>query len=400
MIKARRTLALLLCAVALAGAACSTDSSASTADDSTTGGDDAATTQEQPAAAEGAWPAGSAVFPAAEWETVDATEAGLDQAALDAIAADAEAGLSNCLVVTRGGKLVDEWYWQGTGPDSAQEVFSASKSFTSVIMGIAADDGAFEVQDRASEWIPQWQGTDSEEITIEQILSNTSGRFYDFETDYVEMAARAQDKTAFAIGLDQQHRPGTEWVYNNSAIQSLEQVFSGSTGQDMADFAAQRLFGPLGMQDSSIIRDAAGNPLAFMGVQSTCRDMARFGLLALRDGNWDGRQVVSEEWMEASTGAPSQDLNSAYGWLWWLNEEGTIIGGDQASGESDKGGASQLVAGAPTEMFFALGLGGQMIAVDPATETVVVRLGESAYPDDIEKFERSDIVRVVTEAVL
>lgn len=323
----------------------------------------------------------------------------MDQGALDEIAADAEAGLSNCLLVTRSGKLVDEWYWQDTGPDSVQEVFSASKSFTSVLMGIAADESSFSVDDEASQWIPEWQGTDSESVTVEQLLNNTSGRFQDFQTDYVEMAAQAPDKTAFSVGLYQQHEPGTEWVYNNAAIQTLEAVFEGSTGQDLSDFAAERLFEPLGMDDSSLIRDAAGNPLTFMGVQSTCRDMARFGLLALRRGNWDGQQIVSEQWMADSTGRSSQELNAAYGWLWWVNREGIVLGGDEASGEADKGEVSQLVQGAPEDMFFALGLGGQMIAIDPGTDTVVVRLGEATYPDGTEKFERDDIVRVATEAV-
>ncbi len=356
------------------------------------------TTTEVPA--EGAaQPGAPGVFPGDEWETIDAAEAGMDQGALDEIAADAEAGLSNCLLVTRSGKLVDEWYWQDTGPDSVQEVFSASKSFTSVLMGIAADESSFSVDDEASQWIPAWQGTDSESVTVEQLLNNTSGRFQDFQTDYVEMAAQAPDKTAFSVGLYQQHEPGTEWVYNNAAIQTLEAVFEGSTGQDLSDFAAERLFEPLGMDDSSLIRDAAGNPLTFMGVQSTCRDMARFGLLALRRGNWDGQQIVSEQWMADSTGRSSQELNAAYGWLWWVNREGIVLGGDEASGEADKGEVSQLVQGAPEDMFFALGLGGQMIAIDPGTDTVVVRLGEATYPDGTEKFERDDIVRVATEAV-
>ncbi|MCP4434803.1 MAG: beta-lactamase family protein [Actinomycetia bacterium] len=342
-------------------------------------------------------------FPGEEWETVDAGAAGIDRAALDAIAADAEAGLSNCFLVTRGGRIVDEWYWQDTDENSTQETFSASKSFTATLVGMAADEGYLTVEDKASTWIPEWVGTPSEDITVEQLLNNTSGRFYDFQTDYVEMAAKASDKTAFAIGLEQEHDPGTEWVYNNSAIQTLEQVFEGATGQDMADFADERLFGPLGMQDSSIDRDRAGNPLTFMGVQSTCRDMARFGIMALRDGNWDGEQVVSEEWMEASTGESSQEMNAAYGWLWWLNRPGRIMGGDNATGEDGDESAAQvkqMIEGAPEEMFFAMGLGGQMIAIDPGTETVVVRMGPATYDDDIEKFERKDIPRVVTEAVV
>lgn len=319
--------------------------------------------------------------------------------ALEGIAARAEAGRSNCLVVTRDGRLVDEWYWNGTDAHTAQEVFSATKSFTSVLAGIASDDGDLDVDQRASEWITEWVGTPSEDVTVEQLLDNTSGRYQSFESDYIEMAARAADKTAYAIGLDQQSEPGSTWVYNNAAIQTLEEVIGKATGRDVADYAQQRLFDPLGMADSSWARDRAGNPMTFMGVRSTCRDMARFGLLALDRGSWDGEQVVSEDWMQRSTGEPSQELNSAYGWLWWLNRPGTVLGAETASGDAGSGEGEQLVAGAPEDMFFALGLGGQVIAVDPGTRTVVTRLGPPTYPPGTARFTTADAARVATDAV-
>lgn len=344
-------------------------------------------------------PESQGTFPGEDWQSASAEEAGMDPAALEGIAARAEMGDSNCLVVTRGGRLVGEWYWNGTGPDTAQEIFSASKSFTSVLAGIASDDGDLSVEDRASEWIPQWVGTPSEEVTVEELLSNTSGRYQSFDTDYVQMATLAPDKTAFSVGLEQQFDPGSTWMYNNAAIQTLEEVISGATGTDLAEFAQQRLLDPLGMADTSWARDRAGNPLTFMGVQSTCRDMARFGHMALNEGNWNGEQIVSEDWMRDSTGAPSQDLNSGYGWLWWLNRPGTVMGADDASGDYSSSQGSQMVNAAPQDMFFALGLGGQVIAVDPGTETVVTRLGPPTYPPGIDRFTTEDATRVATEAV-
>lgn len=330
---------------------------------------------------------------------MNATDAGMDQAVLDDVAAQAESGDSNCLVVTRDGRLVNEWYWNNTGPQSTQEVFSASKSFTNVLAGIASDDGDLEVEDRASKWIPEWVGTPSEDVTVEELLNNTSGRYQDFESDYIRMAAQAVDKTAFSIELEQQYDPGTTWVYNNAAIQTLEAVISGATGEDVAELAQERLFEPLGMSHSGWARDRAGNPMTFMGVQSTCRDMARFGLMALNKGNWNGEQIVSQDWMDRSTGDSSQELNSAYGWLWWLNRPGTVLGADTAGGGSDSSGGSQLVNGAPEDMFFALGLGGQVIAIDPSSRTVVTRLGPSSYEPGTDKFTTADAARVATEAV-
>lgn len=388
----------LACVVALLAGSCS-DSSQSVSDAPTTSLDPGADGTVTPASSDsGALIPGT--FPGDEWETIDPAEAGLDPSVLDEVATAAEAGGSNCLVVTRDGRLVDEWYWNDTGPESSQEIFSATKSFTDVVVGIAADDGDLSVEDRAGRWIPEWEGTASEAVTVEHLLNNTSGRYHDFATDYGEMAAQAVDKTAFAIDLDQESEPGATWIYNNSAIQTLEAVVSGATGEDMADFAKQRLLEPLGMAHSDWARDRAGNAMAFMGVQSTCRDMARFGLMALNEGNWDGDQIVSADWMDRSTGDSSQELNAAYGWLWWLNREGPVLGAESASGGAATPSASQMVPGAPDDMFFALGMGGQVIAIDPGTRTVVTRLGPSTYPPETVKFTTADAARVATEAVL
>lgn len=342
---------------------------------------------------------GGDAFPGGQWARWTPDEAGLDQEVLDEVAAAAELGDSDCLVVTRDGRLVAEWYWNGAGPETAQEVFSATKSLTSVLVGIAADDGELEVDQPASTWIPEWSGTDSESVTVEQLLSNTSGRYHDIATDYGRMAAQAEDKTALAVGLGQEAEPGSTWVYNNSAIQTLEEVVSGATGTDMADFGTERLLEPLGMADSSWERDRAGNPMAFMGVRSTCRDMARFGLMALNGGSWDGEQIVSAGWMEDSTSS-SQELNDAYGWLWWLNRPGTVLGPESASGGAVQPSDSQLVPGAPEDMFFALGLGGQIVAVDPGTRTVVTRLGPSVYAPSTAKFTTDDAARVAVESAV
>ncbi len=153
------------------------------------------------------------------------------------------------------------------------------------------------------------------------------------------------------------------------------------------------------MSDTELIRDPSGNPMAFMGIHSSCRDMARFGLMALRSGEWDGEQVVSEEWMQHATGAPSQDLNSAYGWLWWLNRPGTVLGAETASGDEaiDAGATSSKER--PRTCSSCSGLGGQIIAVDPASETVVVRLGPSVYDEGVDKFSTADATLVATDAV-
>ena len=111
-------------------------------------------------------------------------------------------------------------------------------------------------------------------------------------------------------------------MYNNSAIQTLQRVLQGATGEDVVDFAQQRLFGPLGMTHTKMTTDRAGNAQMFEGVQSTCRDLARFGQLMLDGGTWDGHRVVSSAWIAEATGKSSTTLNAGYGYLWWVNHEG------------------------------------------------------------------------------
>lgn len=313
-------------------------------------------------------PADDRAWPTPDWQVADPADVGLDAAALAEMAATAERAGSQCLVVTRDGQLVAEWYWDGFDAQRAREVFSVTKSITSTLVGIAQDRGLLDIDDRASDYIDEWKGTASEDVTIRNLVSNDSGRFHDFATDYVQMASQAPDKTAFSIALDQQHEPGSTWVYNNAAIQTLDAVLEEATGMPTADFADEALFEPLGMT-TTIRRDDAGNTLTFMGAQATCRDLARLGLLFLRDGEWRGEQVVSAAWVDEAT-RPSQALNQAYGYLWWLNRAGDVGVG---TGGAPRDGA--LAGAASGDSFAALGLHNQLLGVFPSSGLVATRLG-------------------------
>jgi CubicO group peptidase (beta-lactamase class C family) len=360
-----RLLAALL-ALAFVAAACSDDGG----ETATAAPDEGASETTSTTAADDGDP-----FPGTTWETRTPEEVGLDPARLEELNTYLEGTDSNCVAVIKDGYLVDERYWHETDGETNQEIFSASKSTTSTLVGIAEEQGYLDIEQPASDFITEWQGTPSEDVTIKNLLSNDSGRYYDVETDYMRMAAGSPDRTEFAISLDQQHPPGEHWEYNNSAIQTLEAVIERSTGQDMEEFAQANLLEPIGMS-SSISRDQAGNPAAFMGVQAGCLDMARFGYLFLQEGNWDGEQVVPAEWVAEATGAPSQDLNSAYGYLWWRNADGGWI-------LPAVGGLSDGVfwEGAPLDAYAALGLGNQIILVLPSENMVVARAGPTGRND-------------------
>jgi CubicO group peptidase (beta-lactamase class C family) len=383
--RTRRRSAMLAGLVAALVAACSSGSS----------GSSPTSAVEDPAAG-GTTVESASTYPGEAWSRRDPADAGFDPAALEALAAEAEAGGANCLVVTRHGRLVAEWYWNGTDATTAQETFSVTKSVTSTLVGLAQAEGALDLQDRAALYVPEWAGTPSAEVTVENLLRNDSGRHWDLATDYQALVA-AEDRTAFAVGLMQDAAPGSTWAYNNAAIQTLDAVLAAATDQDPADYAEERLFAPLGMTRTEMSHDAAGRTTTFAGLRSTCRDLARFGHLYLRGGRWDGTQVVPEAWVEAATSRPSQELNAGYGYLWWVNHPGPIAGPLHITSEQSAAADGQMAPGAPQDMYWARGLGGQVVQVDPGSDTVVVRLGAG---DRSSTYSQADTARVVTDALV
>lgn len=341
--------------------------------------------------------------PGTTWQTASPASVGLDAKELDRIAATAKQGKSNCLVVVRDGKVAGQWYFHGTGPNTTQNVWSVTKSFASTLVGIAEDEGDLRISDGASTWIPTWKGTPSGAVTVQDLLSMVSGRQWSFFSDYVGLLG-ASDRTAYAVGLGQSKAPRTTWTYNNAGVQTLEQILQQAIGQDVATFAQTRLFQPLGMTHTHMTRDRAGNPQLFEGIQSTCLDLARFGQLMLDEGTWGGKQIVSSSWVEQATGRSSSSLNAGYGYLWWLNHKGRLASPVAATSlngakKQAKRPASQIVPGAPRDLYWALGLGNQVIQVDPGTKTVVVRLGSPEPLPRPPTFGPAEASKVVTKAV-
>lgn len=311
------------------------------------------------------------VYPDPDWVPESPEAHGLDPVALEAAAALAEQAGSGCLLITRHGVIVGEWYWDGWAQGTQTPVFSVTKSIASALVGIATDEQLLAIDDWASDYVGEWVGTESEELTIQNLLSNDSGRYWEFVNDYVTLTA-SSDKTQFAIDLTQQQQPGEWWEYNNSAIQTLERVLRTATDQDVGDYAKTKLFDPIGMK-ATFAHDPDGNAVMYADVRASCRDLARFGYLFLRGGQWaEGVQVISPEWVAEST-SPSTPHNDAYGYLWWLNNEGHWI---RPSAPLREEGDGPLLPDAPLGAFSARGLGSQIVGIDPATEIVFTRLAE------------------------
>ncbi|MFO7561545.1 MAG: serine hydrolase [Enhygromyxa sp.] len=310
------------------------------------------------------------VYPDPDWATAAPEQHGLTTEGLSQLAAVAEQLDSSCLMVIHDGVVVGEWYWDGFDRSkNVTNVFSVTKSITSTLVGIAQADGQLQIDQPASTYIPRWADTPSASVTVRNIISNDSGRFWSFESDYVTGLLLALDQTAYAIGLSQQADPGAVWEYNNSAIQALHPVLAEATDQDVSLYAQQKLFEPIGAT-ARMGLDPIGNPLTYQGATASCDDMARFGYLALREGKWKDQQLVPQQWFKQAT-TPSTELNAGYGFMWWLNKKGhVVLPSFPLRNEFD----GQMVPAASEQVFFALGAFGQLVIVDPKEEYVVVRL--------------------------
>lgn len=333
------------------------------------------------------------------WPVASPSSVGLRARAIERGAAEARRRGSTCFAVVRNGKVAGEWSWR-LPRDEPREVFSITKSVTSTLVGIAVRDGDLRLDDPVSTYVPQWRGTPSASVTVRNLLSNDSGRFWSLQSDYADLLT-ARSRTRYAVGLPQQYAPGTAWAYNNAAIQVLEPVLEEATGMPVERFARTRLFEPLGMTRTSFVTDRAGDAAVFYGLRTTCLDIARLGRLHLGRGKVDGRRLLGASWVRAAVGRSSTVHNAAYGYLWWLNLPGPLRGATDpvdAQGQPLAPTSGQLAPFAPEDLYAALGFGGQVLLVDPSTRTMVVRLGLPAQPGE-ESYGFADAARVLTRAV-
>ena len=305
-------------------------------------------------------------FPIPDWPEAAPATMGLDASVLED-ASDLAAELdSYCLVVIRHGHVVWERYWQGHDQTTPQKSWSIAKSWSSALVGVAIERGDIgSADDSVATYLPEWQGDEREAITLRHVLSMTSGLSWSLFGDYVSMATLASDHTAYALELPLDEAPGSGWTYHNGGVQILEPVFRNATGMTIEEYAEAHLWSRIGAS-ASWAHDPAGNPTAYATVRASCRDQARLGYLYLHGGTWADEVVLPQSWIQESL-TPSQPVNRAYGWLWWLNAETPAL---SAMMEPWPDRMSPVL---PPDAFAARGFGNQFIDVIPSLDMVVVR---------------------------
>lgn len=271
-------------------------------------------------------------------------------------------GTSSFLVVHHD-RLVDERYFDGADRQARQTSFSVAKSVVSTLVGIAIDEGLVgSVEDPVTRYLPELAARDPRfgRVTLRDLLTMSSGLRYR-ET---ELPWPWTDDTYTYYGVDLrdvalnrtrvERPPGQQWQYNNYHPLLLGMVLERATGMPVSDYASTRVWRPLGAEaDATWNLDSrrSGFEKLESGLNATPADFARFGLLFLHDGEWNGRRIVSRDWVRAATAADATtDPAEFYQYLWWVDVE-------------------------RPGRFYALGNLGQYVYVAPDADAVIVRFG-------------------------
>ncbi|WP_259070871.1 serine hydrolase domain-containing protein [Mucilaginibacter sp. X4EP1] len=263
--------------------------------------------------------------------TADLTGSGLDPKLLATmmhkIVAGQYPGVHSILII-KNKKLVFEEYFYEYTRDTLQELRSASKSVVSALTGIAIHNGIIKsVHEKLPALLPQYHFANpsslKDQITLQDILDNQSGVNYDEAWDKsigneVDMGF-SKDWVKYTFDLPMIDTPGKIGRYNSGNPITAGLIVEKHSGMSMYDFAAKNLFGPLGVTHFEWdFKPDPSNADNFCQVKLRPRDMAKFGLLFLNNGTWDGHQIIPAEWVAESTAKHSVVEGVDYGYLWWL----------------------------------------------------------------------------------
>ena len=313
-------------------------------------------------------------WPAQDWRRADPQAVGMRPELLADLEREVSArfGRIRAVLINRGGQLVFEQYFGGCGQDDSHLVASVTKSVLSALVGIAIDRGFIrDVDQRVLDFFPDYAPGGHERLkrrlTLKHLLTMTAG--FQWRTGprghelFLDRLRRSRDWVAFILNLPVKEGALGTFQYNSAAAHLLSAIITRSTGRCAREFAVAHLFGPLGIdlpaddtphgQSRTAVfgnrgvswpTDPHGNCTGGRGIVLRPRDMARFGLLYLNRGRWNGAQIVPAWWVEDSV----TPHTPGYGYLWWLRDVDGVF------------------------VFSAAGRGGQHIFCVPEHELVVV----------------------------
>jgi CubicO group peptidase (beta-lactamase class C family) len=294
-----------------------------------------------------------------EWRLSPPSDLGIDDTALEAGAAElAQSPALLSLLVVRHDALVFERYYNGSDASQSNNIHSASKSILSALFGIALADGVIDSLDAPlADYLPEYIAADSAEaaITLRHVLTMSSGlEWTEDDTEY-SVIEPSDDWVGTILAQPLTGTPGVDFNYSSGMSHVLSAVLTRATGSSTCAYAHEKLLAPLGITADHWGRDPSGVFSGGYNLYMTPRELARFGLLFLRDGEWEGNQLVPTDWVQQSIQPqlPAED-GYDYGYYWWL-----LSGGSQ-------------------DVAIAWGFGGQFVYLVPALDLMVVMTADTA----------------------
>ena len=280
---------------------------------------------------------------------------GLDQGAvqdiLNRVGSRPEFQTVRGIVIVRHGTLVAETYFGGFTNTTLKNVHSVSKSVTSLATGIALDRGLIpSVDARLAQLIPHYAHRLSEapksRLTLRHALTMTAGLAWN-DTD--QAFWNNPDSVDYVLTRDVVAQPGAEFFYSSGLSHVIAEVNNRASGKSHLAFVQQHLFRPLGITTATWDPDLSGRHWGGTGLRIRPRDMAKIGQLTLQEGLWEGRRLVSREWIAESTRGQTAGIAEApnYGYQWWIRPQGRYL---------------------------AHGYNGQYIGVDPEADIVMTMI--------------------------
>ena len=273
-------------------------------------------------------------WPTEEWRYATPQDMGFDESALQGMVDDIESAPSNVkvdsVIVIKNGYIVYEKYFNDYNADTPHIIYSCTKTFVSTIFGIAHENGAIpsldtKLLDIFPEVTPENMDEWKESITLRDMLMMSAG--FDardswlYQWEKLNDLHEAPDAVRYMLDLPMAFKPGTRFEYTNGVSHLLSCIITKETGESAADYGQKYLFGPLGITLAEWDTDNMGRNWGYNRIYITPKDMAKLGYLFLHNGEWDGQQIISSEWVkEATKHRIDANLFPGYGYQWWVGD--------------------------------------------------------------------------------
>ena len=338
------------------------------------------------------WPRGEKVDIGALPPEVD--KARLNKAVADAFNEPLPKSKRNTqgVVVVYKSRIIAEKYAEGFSPATPILGWSMTKSVTNALCGILVKQKKLDIMKPAP--VAAWKKTSDlrSQITLDQLLRMSSGlkfgEIYGPLQDVTDMLYGSKSMAEYAWEKPLSTNPDGQWYYSSGTANIIARIVRDTAGGTLVDgynFARIHLFDKLNMCSALIEPDASGSFVGSSYMFATPRDWARFGLFTLRDGVWNGERILPEGWMKYSTTPTPLAPKGEYGAHFWLNA-------------GEKGNPkNRTYPSLPTDLYYLSGFNGQVVAVIPSRDIVIVRMGvahdESSWPQE-------EFIRQVLESIL